>query len=218
MCGKTTLPALGHIGPEVRSFYSDDDNTGLLAGAEQEGPAHNPWSTHPPHPVAPLPRSSTVKQDIARRDFSRGSGTGRVIGEQLRAVQNRGRGVTQHAEPRGGGERRRWRLEAEHIQSRIMRSRFPSRCSQVEVHLQNLPARCALCAAPGPRPATGSPSDMLAGSLTSRPAWPTALSIGLSDTALITILERSINHDARDTTFARSIADLHGSQLTDTHS
>ena len=53
----------------------------------------------------------------------------------------------------------------------------------------------------GPRPATGSPSDMLAGSLTSRPAWPTALSIGLSDTALITILERSINHDARDTSY-----------------
>ena len=36
---------------EVRSFYSVDDNTCLLAGAEQEGPAHNPWSTHGPHPV-----------------------------------------------------------------------------------------------------------------------------------------------------------------------
>ena len=46
MSGKITLPALGHIGPEVRSFYSVDDNTCLLAGAEQEGPAHNPWSTH----------------------------------------------------------------------------------------------------------------------------------------------------------------------------
>ena len=23
-----------------------------LRGAEQEGPAHNPWSTHGPHPVA----------------------------------------------------------------------------------------------------------------------------------------------------------------------
>ena len=68
--------------------------------------------------------------------------------------------------------------------------------AQVEVHLQNLPARCAA----GP-PAPGeSPSDM-AGSLTSRPAWPTALSIGLSDTALITILEPSINHDARDTSY-----------------
>ena len=45
------LPALGHIGPEVRSFYSVSDKTCLLAGAEQEGPAHNPWSTHGPHPV-----------------------------------------------------------------------------------------------------------------------------------------------------------------------
>ena len=75
--------------------------------------------------------------------------------------------------------------------------------AQVEVHLQNLPARCA--AGPPARgaaaPATGSPSDMLAGSLTSRPAWPTALSIGLSDTALITILEPSINHDAQDTSY-----------------
>ena len=34
MGGKTTVPALGHIGPEVRSFYSVDDNTCLLAGAE----------------------------------------------------------------------------------------------------------------------------------------------------------------------------------------
>ena len=41
MSGKTTLPALGHIGPEVR-FYSVDDKTCLLAGAEQEGPAHSP--------------------------------------------------------------------------------------------------------------------------------------------------------------------------------
>ena len=39
------------VGPEVRSFSSVDDNTYLLAGAEQEGPAHNPWSTHGPHPV-----------------------------------------------------------------------------------------------------------------------------------------------------------------------
>ena len=54
MGGKTTVPALGHIGPEVRSFYSVDDKTCLLAGAEQEGPAHNPWSTHPPHPVVAL--------------------------------------------------------------------------------------------------------------------------------------------------------------------
>ena len=45
------LPALGHSGPEVRSFYSVDDKTCLLAGAEQEGPAHNPWSTQGPHPV-----------------------------------------------------------------------------------------------------------------------------------------------------------------------
>ena len=37
------LPVLGHfIGPEVRSFYSVDDKTCLPAGAEQEGPAHNP--------------------------------------------------------------------------------------------------------------------------------------------------------------------------------
>ena len=43
--------ALGHIGPEVRSIYSVDDKTCLPAGAEQEGPAHNPCSTHPPHPV-----------------------------------------------------------------------------------------------------------------------------------------------------------------------
>ena len=41
-----TLPALGHISPEARSFSSVDGNTCLLAGAEQEGPAHNPWSTH----------------------------------------------------------------------------------------------------------------------------------------------------------------------------
>ena len=40
------------IGPEVRSFYSVSDKTCLLAGAEQEGLAHNPWSTHGPHPVA----------------------------------------------------------------------------------------------------------------------------------------------------------------------
>ena len=45
------LPALGHIGPEVRSFYSVDDKTCLLAGAEQESPAHNPWSTQGPHPA-----------------------------------------------------------------------------------------------------------------------------------------------------------------------
>ena len=37
--------------PEVRSFSSVDGNTCLLAGAEQEGLAHNPCSTHPPHPV-----------------------------------------------------------------------------------------------------------------------------------------------------------------------
>ena len=42
---KTTLPALGHISPEVRSFSSVDGNTCLLAGAEQEGLAHNPCST-----------------------------------------------------------------------------------------------------------------------------------------------------------------------------
>jgi len=36
--------ALGHIGPEVRSFSSVDGNTCLLAGAEQEGLAPNPWS------------------------------------------------------------------------------------------------------------------------------------------------------------------------------
>ena len=45
------LPALGHIGPEVRSFYSVDDNTCLLAGAEQEGLAHNPCSTQGPSPL-----------------------------------------------------------------------------------------------------------------------------------------------------------------------
>ena len=47
-----TLPALGHIGPEVSSFYSVSDKTCLLAGggAEQEGPAHNPRSTHGPNP------------------------------------------------------------------------------------------------------------------------------------------------------------------------
>ena len=38
--------ALGHIGPEVGFFYSVDDKTCLLAGAEQKGLAHNPWSTH----------------------------------------------------------------------------------------------------------------------------------------------------------------------------
>ena len=41
------LPQLHPAG--IRSFYSASDKTCLLAGAEQEGPAHNPWSTHGPH-------------------------------------------------------------------------------------------------------------------------------------------------------------------------
>ena len=44
------LPALGHIGPEVRSIYSVDDKTCLPAGAEQEGPAHNPLFNSPSTP------------------------------------------------------------------------------------------------------------------------------------------------------------------------
>ena len=35
--------AWSHLGPEVRSIYSVDDKTCLLAGAEQEGLAHSPW-------------------------------------------------------------------------------------------------------------------------------------------------------------------------------
>ena len=45
------LPALDHIGPEVRSVYSVDDKTCLLAGAEQEGLAHNPCATQGPSPL-----------------------------------------------------------------------------------------------------------------------------------------------------------------------
>ena len=52
---KVMLPALGHIGSEVRSFYSVDDKTCLLAGAEQEAQrTTRPWSTQVvqrPHPV-----------------------------------------------------------------------------------------------------------------------------------------------------------------------
>ena len=43
-------PALGHISPEVRSIYSVDDKTCLPAGAEQEGPAHNPLVNSPSTP------------------------------------------------------------------------------------------------------------------------------------------------------------------------
>ena len=56
------LPALGHIGPEVRSFYSVDDNTCLLAGAEQEGLAHIPCSTQGP---SPLERCRAVELESA---------------------------------------------------------------------------------------------------------------------------------------------------------
>ena len=46
--------------PEVRSFSSVDGNTCLLAGAEQEGPAHNPWSTEGPSPVVDVWMSLVV--------------------------------------------------------------------------------------------------------------------------------------------------------------
>ena len=38
------------VGREVRSIYSVDDKTCLLAGAKQEGPAHNPLVNSPSTP------------------------------------------------------------------------------------------------------------------------------------------------------------------------
>ena len=55
---------------EVRSFYSVDDNTCLLAGAEQEGPAHNPWSTQGPHPVLQRPKpNDNVDLNVLNRQL-----------------------------------------------------------------------------------------------------------------------------------------------------
>ena len=53
--------------PQI-SFYSVSDKTCLLAGAEQEGPAHNPWSTQGPHPV-----------DGGNRDYNAARGRDRII-------------------------------------------------------------------------------------------------------------------------------------------
>ena len=62
------LVGWSHIGPEVRFFYSVDGNTCLLAGAEQEGPAHNPWSTQGPHPVVvETPRARATQHSALTR-------------------------------------------------------------------------------------------------------------------------------------------------------
>jgi len=68
--GQTTLPALGHIGPEVRSIYSVDDKTCLPAGAEQEGPAHNPLVNSPSTPRTM--ETNSLPQRCGKRQRSAG--------------------------------------------------------------------------------------------------------------------------------------------------